>query len=171
MNDRPLKRKYARVERERRFLLEQLPPQLNHEEYQRFHDRYIIGAPVRLRRVETPGGEHLVTKLGQKIANPDAPNNPRHQLMTTIYLTRDEGQVFASLPAHCASKRRYKLKEQGWTFCIDQYEAPASIAGLLIAEVECDTDEALDAIVCPAWALREITNEQGWSGATLAASM
>lgn len=170
MHDRPLKRKYARIERERRFLLGQLPPQLDPDNFQRLHDRYILGAPMRLRRVETPSGVPLLTKLGQKIVDPENPESTRHRLMTTIYLTPEEGEVFASLPAHSSIKRRYKLAEQGWTFVIDSYEAPNTAKGLLIAEVECDTDEALDAIQCPSWALREITDEPQWSGAKLSAS-
>ncbi len=167
MHDRPLKRKYARIERERRFLLEQFPPQLDPDDFQRLHDRYILGAPMRLRRVETPSGEPLLTKLGQKKIDPENPESTRHRLMTTIYLTPEEGEVFASLPAHSSIKRRYKLAEQDWTFVIDCYEAPDAVRGLLIAEVECDTDEALDAIQCPSWALQEITDEPEWSGAKL----
>lgn len=169
MSDRPLKRKYARIERERRFLLECLPEQVEEQDYERLHDRYIQGAPLRLRRVEKPTGEPILTKLGQKLLNPDEPNNPRHRMMTTLYLTPKEGTLFEVLPAHSSTKRRYKLKEQGWTFVIDCYEAPASVKGLLIAEVECDTDEALEAIQCPEWAVREVTDEPQWSGARLAA--
>ena len=44
----------------------------------------------------------------------------------------------------------------------------ATVAGVLLAEVECDEDAELEAITCPSWALREVTHEPEWSGASLA---
>ena len=38
-----------------------------------------------------------------------------------------------------------------------------------MAEVECPTDEELDAIVRPAWAEREVTGDPSYSGWELAA--
>ena len=168
MTDRPMKRKYARIERERRFSLKELPKQVDSEDFERLRDRYLDDTQVRLRLIESPDGSFLIAKLGQKIFNPEQPDNPRHRMMTTLYLTKDEWEVFAALSASCSTKRRYKLVEQGWTFVIDVYEQPESVEGLIVAEVECDTDEQLEAIVCPTWAIRETTDEEGWSGAIFA---
>ncbi|MCA9563244.1 MAG: hypothetical protein KC561_07135, partial [Myxococcales bacterium] len=80
---RPLKRKYARVERERRFLLERLPTELDAAAFHRIRDRFLEGTNLRLRRVEMPDGSHLVTKLGQKLLDPEAAQSSRNRLMTT----------------------------------------------------------------------------------------
>ena len=53
---------------------------------------------------------------------------------------------------------------------IDIYEQPAAAAGIIIAEVECDSLASLDRIVLPSWADREVTDDPNWSGNTFAAS-
>jgi hypothetical protein len=53
MDDRPTKRPYARIELERRFLLELLPLELLND-YERLDDLFIEGTHVRLRDVRRP---------------------------------------------------------------------------------------------------------------------
>lgn len=164
--DRPLTRKYARIERERRFLLEALPTGVDPDDYDRLRDCFVTGTHLRLRRVERPDGTVRTTKLGQKIMDPAYPNSPRHRQMTTIYLPEAEA---AALPLDGlrACKRRYKLFDQGFTFCIDVWETPEHAAGLLVAEVECPTDAELDAIRCPDWAICEVTADSAYGSVTV----
>jgi CYTH domain-containing protein len=170
MNDRPQIRKYSRVELERRFTCRRVPPAVGPNDYERLRDLYIDGTHLRLRIIESPSGEFLVGKLGQKVVDPDFPNDPRVRRMTTIYLPESEARVFDVLTGRRSIKRRYRLFEQGWTFIIDQYESPAPAAGLLIAEVECDTLDALSRITLPTWADHEVTADPRFSGATLSAT-
>lgn len=165
-NDRPTKRPYFRIELERRFLLERLPETVDTAQYEALDDLYIEGAHVRLRVVREPNGAWLVTKLGQKIPDPDAPNDVRRRRMTTIYLPESEGAVFDRLPGLRTRKRRYRLVEQSWTFCIDVWEQPMS--GVLVAEVETPSLEELERITMPAWALREVTDDSRYSAFSLA---
>jgi len=167
MNDRPLKRKYARIERERRFVLRRLPHGLEPDSYERLRDCFVRGTHLRLRRVERPDGELVIVKLGQKIVDVEAPDDPRRREMTTIYLDGDEASALR-LDGLRTVKRRYKFAEQCWTFCIDVWEEPASAAGTIVAEVECPTDEQLDAVVCPDWAEREVTEDPAYSAIVLA---
>lgn len=160
--------KYARIERERRFLLAGLPPELDPDAYTRLRDRYLEGTHLRLRRVESPSGERLQVKLGQKLPDPQHPDDPRRRRMTTLYLPAGEAQALAGLPAACSTKRRYRLEEQGHTFVIDVYEAPPAASGTVLAEVECETDAALDAITVPPWAEREVTADPAFQGINLA---
>jgi hypothetical protein len=166
VSDRPLTRKYARIERERRFLVESLPAELEDASFQRLRDCFVKGTHLRLRRVESPSGELIVVKLGQKIPDPEAPGDPRRRQMTTIYLPGDEARALP-LEGPRAVKRRYHLLEQGRTFCVDVWEAPASVAGLILAEVECPSDEELDAIQLPSWAAREVTEDAAYSSIEL----
>ena len=167
-HDRPHKRKYCRIERERRFQLHSLPPSVDPQQYDRLHDRYFIGSCLRLRRVVGVDGKLIALKLGQKLIDPAAPLDPTRRQMTTIYLHADEEVLFQSLPARKSVKRRYKLDEQGWTFAIDVYEAPQSAVGIIVCEVECDTDEQLASILKPEWACQEITKDLDFSGANIA---
>lgn len=167
MTDRPRTRTYARIERERRFLLDALPEGVNPNDYERLRDCFIPNTHLRLREVSSPAGEVLVVKLGQKITDPEAPSDPRRRQMTTIYLDEQEGAALG-LTGLRACKRRFKVHEQGWTFCIDVWEEPAGAAGVLVAEVECPTDEELDAIRCPDWAVREVTEDSRFGAVALA---
>ena len=167
LSDRPLKRGYARIERERRFLVERLPDAIQPDQFERLIDCYISDTNIRLRRVESPDGKLLAIKLGQKIIDPDAPSNPRRRQMTTLYIGEHEGVVFSTLPGRHSTKRRYRFPEQGYTFMIDVYESPKSAVGIMICEVECDTDQELDNIQIPGWCVREITEESKWSAARL----
>lgn len=164
--DRPLVRRYARVERERRFLLRALPPAVDPDGFERLEDLFVAGTHVRLRLVFAPDGRFLVAKLGQKVPAAEGPDDPRLRDMTTIYLPRDEAAVFATLPGLRATKRRYQLREQGLTFCIDVWEAP--ITEVIVAEVEADSTAALEAVVRPTWALREVTDDSAYSALALA---
>ncbi len=166
--DRPQKRGYARIERERRFLVETFPQNVDPEIYERLVDRYIENTELRLRLIESPEGAFVQVKLGQKRANPLDPENPRHREMTTFYLRPEDHRVLATLPARASVKRRYAISEQGRTFVLDVYERPDVRSGLMVAEVECDNDEDLDRIQCPSWATREITEDSSYSGAHIA---
>lgn len=168
MDDRPTKRSYARIERERRFLLERLPPAVDPDVYERLDDLFVEGTHLRLRRVSRPDGAWIITKLGQKVLDPDAPSDPRCRQMTTIYLPESEAAALAALGGLRTTKRRYKLREQGWTFCIDVWESPAAARGTIVAEVEAPSIDELERVTLPAWALREVTDDARYSAITLA---
>lgn len=161
-------RKYARVERERRFLLDRLPAGVDPGRYLRLRDRFLDGTGLRLRRVEQPDGVPILVKLGQKLADPDAPDDPRRRLLTTLYLPERDGRTLGTLPGVVAAKRRYELVEGGLRWTIDVWEEPAGARGLILAEIECDTDSDLDAVVPPAWTTREVTDDPTYSAFAIA---
>jgi hypothetical protein len=167
MDDRPTRRTYARIERERRFLLERLPAGIDPDDFERIHDVFIEGTHLRLRTVRRPDGAWIVGKLGQKIVDPAAPTDPRCREMTTIYLPEEEVAALAALSGPGAIKRRYKLREQGWTFCVDVWESPASARGTIVAEVEAPSLDELEHIAVPTWAVREVTDDVRYSAITL----
>jgi len=169
MDDRPTKRPYARIERERRFLLARLPPALDPDDYERLDDLFVEGTHLRLRHVRRPTGEWIITKLGQKVVDPESPRDPRCRQMTTIYLPEREASALALLSGLRTTKRRYKLPEQGWTFCVDVWESPAPARGTILAEVEAPSLEELERVTVPTWALCEVTDDAQYSAITLAA--
>ena len=155
--------RYARIEKERRFELARLPPGVD-PDFRRLHDRYLIGTRLRLRRVEDPDGVVLLRKLGQKKPVPGGPASWRE--MTTIYLDASEYDALSALPARTSCKRRYDLVRPEGTWVIDVFEGPKE--GLIIAELELDSGEALAAAVPLPDTIRELTGEAGTSGGDLA---
>jgi CYTH domain-containing protein len=168
MNERPLLRDYARLELERRFVLPVLPAAIDPGAFTRLRDLFVDGAGLRVRSVESPAGDVLVVKLGQKRPDPAAPMDPRHRRLTTIYLTAAEAAPLLALPGRRSTKRRYQLTEQGRPWAIDVWEQPTSRAGLVMAEVECDSDAELAAVQMPAWARAEVTEDPAYSAFVLA---
>ena len=61
--------KYARVERERRYLLQDLPEGLSRADHHlQITDNYITGTRLRLRKVRDPQTNKWVVKFTQKFA-------------------------------------------------------------------------------------------------------
>ncbi|MGK6319117.1 hypothetical protein [Sphingomonas sp. DT-204] len=144
--------KYARIERERRFLIdsEALPPLAPPTAIE---DRYIDNTRLRLRCM-TPQGGSPVYKLTKKYGGDPDP-------IVTAYLTAEEFAVFSTLPAARLVKDRHRASIDGWCFAIDRFGGP--LTGLWLAEI----DNAPDAPI-PGWARREVTRDPAFTGAALA---
>jgi CYTH domain-containing protein len=150
--------KYARIERERRFLVDQFPRDANVVSIRHITDRYIDGTALRLREQREDSG--LTTfKLTQKI--PGRAGGAQQGLITNMYLTKGEFSVLAQLPAKQLSKTRHSVPP----FAIDVFEAERR--GLFLAEVEFDSDSAADALKVPAFALAEVTTDDRFTGGQL----
>ncbi|MCB9868922.1 MAG: hypothetical protein H6837_03640 [Planctomycetes bacterium] len=167
MTTRPLQRDYARRELERRFVLPQLPSAVDAAVFVRLRDLFVEGSELRLRVVESPVGEVLIVKLGQKRPDPEAPGDPRCRRLTTIYMTEREAALLLALPGRGACKRRYRLEDAGQMWAIDVWEEPAARRGLVMAEVECEGLAELAALAVPAWAGREVTADPAFSAFAL----
>lgn len=150
--------KYARRERERRSLLSAPAPGSVLRQVE-ITDRYIRGTRLRLRRSITSDGDgtDVGYKLTQKV--PSVSGGPG--LITTIYLTGDEYEVFAQLPAAVLHKTRRSVPPLG----VDVFEG--RLVGLILAEAEFDTDEAMGSFVSPPFAVAEITDDLRFTGGYL----
>ncbi|SEO96326.1 CYTH domain-containing protein [Actinacidiphila rubida] len=152
--------KYARPERERRFLLA-VPPATGPVVTRRITDRYLTGTRMRLRAMELPGAEP-VFKLTQKI--PAERPGPVQGLITTVYLSAAEYEVFAALPARVLRKVRHSVPPLG----VDVFGPP--LDGLVLAEAEFDSDEEATAFAVPSLAVAEVTADPRFTGGRLAAA-
>lgn len=150
--------RYARVERERRFLLSALPAGLAGA--RTIDDRYVVGTRLRLRRVHD--GRATVFKLGQKVRPDDG--DPARVMVTNMYLTEAEYAVLAALPAAVLSKTRRLWDVDGHTFAVDEFSG--LLRGLLLAEVEVDDLAAAVPVRSPV--VREVTSDDRFSGGRLA---
>jgi hypothetical protein len=88
-SDLPLRDgRYARVERERRFLLAEPPSASGTTAARQITDRYVTGTRLRLRRVDHLASRVCEFKLAQKV--PAGRPGPARGLITNIYLSEDE---------------------------------------------------------------------------------
>ena len=146
--------KYARFELEKRWLVEQLPEGADAGAL--LLDRYIEGTSLRLRRADPP---HVQYKLSQK----EAPSPPDYAVtvITTIYLTPEEHEVLAALPARELRKRRHHFER----YSIDVFEGP--LAGLILAETEFSSEEEMRAHPVPDFAVRDVSDDVRYTGGWL----
>lgn len=147
--------RYARPERERRFLLSG-PPAGVIERTTHIIDHYLTGTRLRLRQMVETRGTSTATyyKLTQKV--PAIDGGPG--LVSTIYLDMEEYALLAALPAAILRKTRYSIPPFG----IDAYVAP--LRGLFVAEVEFDDDAAMKAFSPPPWVIAEVTLDSRFTG-------
>jgi CYTH domain-containing protein len=150
--------KYARIERERRFLLDQFPRNVNVVRVHRITDRYIDGTALRLRKQSEDSGP-TTFKLTQKI--PARASGGQQGLTTSMYLTEDKFCVLAQLSANKLCKTRYSVPP----FAIDLFED--TLEGLLLAEAEFDSAAAADALMLPPFIFREVSADDRFTGGQL----
>lgn len=154
----PGRGKYARPERERRFLVQDEVP--SGEAARLVEDRYLDGTRLRLRRV-TLGGQS-VHKLTQKVRPVES--DPSEVLITNMYLSEDEYSFLSTLPGSVVVKTRAVVTTTTHQFVVDEFHE--RLQGLRLAEVEvADLDESLD---LPRWLGDEVTYDNRFSGGHLA---
>lgn len=149
---------YARIERERRFLVDRFPSS-GVVRVRRIADRYLDGTRLRLREQSDDGGP-VSFKLTQKVQDQAA--GAQQGFLTSIYLTESEFRLLAELPARTLRKVRYSLPPFG----VDVFEG--ALQGLLLAEAEFDSAAEADALAVPAFILHEVTADPRFTGGQLA---
>src|SRR5215216_2751713 len=86
--------KYALIEREKRFLLRELPAEVKRADpHLQITDNYITGTRLRIRKVRDPRTNKWTVKFTQKYA-PD-PNDLSRTIMTNTYLNALEAEVLS----------------------------------------------------------------------------
>ena len=156
--------KYARVERERRFLVRRLPDEVQQQaDFTRIVDSYLTNTRLRLRRMESPEGELLECKLGQKY--PVVAEDLERIVTTNIYLDENEYAILAALPGTRLCKRRYAYCFAEQRFSLDVFEE--LFEGLMICEIEI-AEKSTAALTLPAFVDREITQDMQFTGGELA---
>jgi len=156
--------KYSRIERERRYLLQDLPEGLTRADHHlQITDNYITGTRLRLRKVRDPQTNKWIVKFTQKFA-PDT-NDLSRTVITNTYLNALEAETLAIFDANEIRKNRYKFEFAGRQFSIDMFLG--DLFGLVLAEVSFDTDEELDNFPPPPFALADVTNNEIFTGGKL----
>lgn len=150
--------KYARIERERRFLMPAFPGDVAVVRTRRIVDRYLDATSLRLRMQQEDSGP-VVFKLTQKL--PARSSGAQQGLITTMYLSESEFRVLARLPAKTLSKTRHSVPPFG----IDVFEG--TLQGLVLAEAEFDSAGDADRLALPTFALCEVSDDERFTGGRL----
>lgn len=154
------KLKYAWVERERRWLCHEVPMD-RVIGADAITDLYVTGVRLRLREAIPQDGGEPMRRLTRK-----ADVNASTRLLTSIYLSPEEFALLSGLPGKLIRKTRHRLSlEGGVTMSVDRFEG--SLAGLILAEREFETDEAMTAFVAPDFCVREVTDDPRYTGGAL----
>jgi CYTH domain-containing protein len=156
--------KYARVERERRYLLADLPEGLTRADpHLQITDNYITGTRLRLRKVRDPRTNKWVVKFTQKFA--PNPEDLSRTIITNTYLNALEAETLSVFNSNEIRKNRYRFEFEGREFGVDMFLG--ALFGLVLAEVSFETDEELDSFEKPPFAIADVTNDVIFSGGIL----
>ncbi len=151
--------KYARVERERRFLLAAPPSPSAVTGSRRITDRYLPGTRLRLRRVDYGDSRASEFKFTQKV--PAGRPGFVRGLITSTYLSAAEHDLLASLPAAVLCKTRLSVPPVS----VDVFEPP--LHGLVMADAEFSTDTEARSFRPPPAAVAEVTDDPRFTGGSL----
>ena len=148
--------KYAVEERERRYLVAEIPAGVSSTTT--ILDRYLIGTRLRLREVRSDDGT-VTRKLGHKVRLGDG---PAEVACTNFYLDDQEWSVLVDLPARVLRKTRHTVHRDGLVVAIDEHED-----GTLVAEID-DGDQPSQPV--PDWldVVADVSGAEEWTGARLA---
>ena len=156
--------RYARLERERRYLLQDLPEGLTRADHHlQITDNYITGTRLRIRKVRDPKTNKWIVKFTQKFA--PNPEDLSRTIITNTHLNAIEAETLAVFEANEIRKNRYHFEFDGRRFSIDMFLG--DLFGLVLAEVSFETDEDLDSFLKPPFALADVTNNEIFSGGRL----
>lgn len=155
------KTKYAWVEHERRWLCRSVPFD-RVVSVEALTDLYVSGTQLRLREAVPADGGAPLRRLTRKA---DVTSSVR--LLTSIYLSAEEFLVLSALPGRPLRKTRYALgRVDGADLFVDVFAGP--LTGLIMAEAEFETVEAMQAYPMPDFAWREVTDDSRYTGGRLA---
>src|SRR5229473_5277796 len=153
--------KYARIERERRYLLKDLPEGLTRADHHlQITDNYLTGTRLRIRKVRDPKTNKWIVKFSQKFA--PNPKDFSRTIITNTYLNALEAEMLSVFEANEIRKNRYAFPFDGRKFSVDMFLG--DLFGLVLAEVSFETDEELDNFPKPPFALADVTNDEIFSG-------
>ena len=156
--------RYARLERERRYLLQDLPEGLTRASpHVQITDNYITGTRLRVRKVRDPLQNKWTVKFTQKrVVNS---SDLSRTLITNTYLNAQEAEILSVFEANEIRKNRYRFEFESRKFGIDMFLG--DLFGLVLAEVSFDDDEELESFPKPPFALVEVTNNELFTGGKL----
>jgi CYTH domain-containing protein len=82
-----------------------------------------------------------------------------------MYLSAMEYEVLSIFEGNEIRKNRYPFEYEGHKYSVDGFIGP--LHGLVIAEISFETDEEMNALTPPSFAVREVTQDIKFTGGKL----
>ena len=144
------------MEIERKFLIRELPEDLESFPSEEIEQVYLLREPViRIRKTDS----HLVlTVKGDGMLSREELNLPLSKEAYQSLLKRAESRVIR--------KRRYQIPYQGLLIELDVFSG--FMEGLVMAEVEFESVEQAEAFCPPEWFSREVTYDPAYHNVNMA---
>ncbi len=143
------------------YLVKELPIGVLSSTAKEILDIYLpANADHAILRIRKSGDKYEITK---KV--PAHGTDSSHQIENTIPLTPEEFADLSTLPGKRVRKLRYYYHEAGTDYEVDVFQD--ALQGLVVADVEFDSNEAKAAFVPPVWALADVTQEKFIAGGVL----
>jgi CYTH domain-containing protein len=160
----PAESKYSRIERERRYLLADLPEGMTRaSRHVQITDNYLTGTRLRLRKVRDPQTNKWIVKLTQKFA--PNPADFSRTVITNTYLNALEATMLDVFDTNEIRKNRYPFDFEGRKFSVDMFLG--DLFGLVLAEASFESDEELNDFPTPPFALADVTAIELFTGGRL----
>lgn len=149
------------IELERTYLAKELPEDLKEVENKEIVDIYLPkNSKHPILRLRKNGEKYEMTKKA-----PIEGNDSSKQLEQTIVLDKAEFEVLRKVPGKTVSKQRYLYPYKGKTLEFDVFKD--ELKGLVVVDVEFETEREKDAFEIPEFCLVEVTQEKFIAGGML----
>ena len=156
--------RYSRIIRKRRFLLARFPHGLERHNYHlQLTDNYVEDARLRLRLIREPSTRKIEWILTQTVSIDSFRSH-----VTSLYLSEKEYEIFQVFEGQEIRKNRYPYQLEGRELSIDFFLG--DLLGLILAIVNFQLDEDMESYGFPPFALKEVSENQCFSGPSLARS-
>jgi len=145
------------AEIERKFIVEELPPDVRDTPAERIRQGYLSVAPAEVRVRSIGGSTHeLTVKSAGDLVRTEV----------TVALTPEQFEELWQLTEGRIEKARTRTPVQRWTAEVDVYAG--GLAGLVVVEVEFASEADGLAFTPPAWFGTEVTTDARYRNAPLA---
>jgi adenylate cyclase len=155
----------AGTERERKFLVTDLPTNLAHHRHRRIRQGYLVidpaGPEARLRRI-TNGKRHAYVLTVKHPADDADVRTVSVVALTRAQLAKD----WPRTKRQRLEKTRYDLAHGRYIIEVDVYHGP--LAGLTVAEVEFPSAKSARSFSPPTWMSRDVSHAKPYGNKSLA---
>lgn len=155
--------KYSKLEHEKKWLLKKKSlPSLEALDKTKIVDKYFPETKIRLRKMTNLKSGENVYKLCKKYGKLTNTSEP----ITNIYLNESEYLLLNNLPGYILTKNRYGYPFHDKLYSIDEFTR--SMEPFYLLELEIGDGESFEDVELPEFIERDVTEEEGFSGYSLA---
>ncbi|MBQ7564100.1 MAG: CYTH domain-containing protein [Lachnospiraceae bacterium] len=140
---------------ERKYLIKELPENLDSYPFQRIEQAYLTVDPVI--RVRKEGESYYITYKGSGLLSREEYNLPLTESAYETLSKKADGNVIA--------KKRVLIPYDRYTIELDIFDPP--FAPLILAEVEFESEEEANSFAPPDWFAEDVTRDTNYHNSTM----